>query len=73
MRSCSRLVVDFSLLESNYNALVQMCPHNDVIFMVKANAYGHGLEPIVHFAHDELGIREFGCASLEEAIQCARE
>ena len=69
MRSCSQLVVDLSLLESNYKSLVEMCPHNEVIFMVKANAYGHGLDSIVHFAHGELGIREFGCASLEEAVQ----
>ena len=68
MRSSSRLVVDFSLLEGNHRALVEMCPHNDIIFMVKANAYGHGFYPIVHFAHEELGMREFGCASLEEAI-----
>ena len=68
MRSASRLVVDFAFLESNYNMLAEMCPGNEVIFMVKANAYGHGLYPIVHFAHEELGIREFGCASLEEAI-----
>ena len=69
MRSSSRLVVDLSLLESNYGALVEMCPGNDIIFMVKANAYGHGLCPITHFAHEELGIREFGCASLKEAIE----
>ena len=68
MRSFGRLVVDLSILESNYKALVEMCPRNEILFMVKANAYGHGLDPIVSFAHEELGIREFGCASLEEAV-----
>ena len=68
MRSFGRLIVDFFLLESNYKALKEICPDNEVIFMVKANAYGHGLDPIVSFAHEELGIKEFGCATLEEAV-----
>lgn len=36
--------------------------------MVKANAYGHGLLPIVEFSERHLGIKEFGCATLGEAL-----
>jgi alanine racemase len=69
MRLRSRMEIDLSLLDSNYQKLKQLCPNNEVLFMVKADAYGHGLIPITHFSHFELGINEFGCASIGEALQ----
>ncbi len=41
--------------------------------MVKANAYGHGLKPIVEFSHNELKIKEFGTATLQEALYLREE
>jgi alanine racemase len=36
--------------------------------MVKANAYGHGMIEVSEFAFHQNNIRNFGCASLAEAI-----
>jgi alanine racemase len=46
-----------------------MAPNSQVLFMVKADGYGHGMIPVVRYAYSELGIREFGCATLAEAFQ----
>jgi alanine racemase len=73
MRFRSRHFVDLSILKENYNKLKKICPNNEVIFMVKADAYGHGLIPIVRYSVTELGIREFGCATLGEALQLRDE
>ena len=61
--------IDLSLLAFNYKQLKTLCPNNQVLFMVKADAYGHGMIPIVKFSHFELGIKEFGCASVGEALK----
>jgi len=55
-------------LAFNFDLLKKRTPHNQTIFMVKANAYGHGILEVVQFAFEELGITEFGCASLGEAM-----
>lgn len=39
--------------------------------MVKADAYGHGLLPIVEFSYNQMNIKSFGLASLGEAL-CIR-
>ncbi len=62
-----RLIIDLSLLAQNFAGLQALCPGKEVIFMVKANAYGHGLLPIAEFAFRDLGVREFGLASFAEA------
>lgn len=68
MRYSSRLHIDLSIFAENVEKLRKLCPQNEIIFMVKANAYGHGVASIVQFSNNELGIREFGCASVGEAI-----
>ncbi len=68
MRSGRRLIVHLDVLEGNFKKLKKICPHNEILFMVKANAYGHGLLPIADFSLCQLGIKEFGCATFEEAI-----
>ena len=40
--------------------------------MVKANAYGHGLIPIVDYCFCELQLKSFGVARLEEALELRR-
>lgn len=73
MHSRSCLNINLSLLAENFQKLRSICSQNEIIFMVKADAYGHGLLPIVNFAHKELGVKEFGCATLAEAIQLREE
>ena len=68
MRYRSRLVVDLDILSSNLDKLKALAPSNEIMAMVKANAYGHGAVPIVRFACQNLGLKEFGLATLGEAI-----
>jgi alanine racemase len=65
--------IDLSLLASNYESLKRIAPKNEVLFMVKADAYGHGMVPITNFSYHELGIKEFGCASVGEALRLREE
>lgn len=73
MRFRSRLLVDLARLESNFKLLKELCPNNETIFMVKADGYGHGAVPIVRFSYNEVGVKEFGCATLGEALQLRNE
>ena len=69
MRFNTELEIKLSNLDYNYDLLKNIAPKNEVIFMIKANAYGHGLLEIVFYAYNELKITRFGCASLGEAIR----
>ncbi|CBW27561.1 alanine racemase [Halobacteriovorax marinus SJ] len=73
MRFRSRHFISFEKLENNYKKLKEICVDNKIIFMVKANAYGHGVIPIVRHSVEKLGITEFGCASLGEALLLREE
>lgn len=68
MRDRSRLLVDLRLLGENVSSLQEFYKQQNILFMVKANAYGHGILPIVRYSYQELGIKEFGCATLAEAL-----
>jgi alanine racemase len=68
MREGSKFVVNLGNLKYNYELLRKLAPNNEIIFMVKANAYGHGLSEIVDFSFHKLGILNFGVACLAEAV-----
>ena len=68
MRFSARHFINLKLLKDNFTKLKKIAPANKVLFMVKADAYGHGLVPIVKYAVTELNISEFGVATLKEAI-----
>lgn len=68
MRERSRLLVDLKLLAENITSLQALYPQQKILFMVKADAYGHGVLPIVRYACQELEVKEFGCATLAEAM-----
>ncbi|MBF0297181.1 MAG: alanine racemase [Oligoflexia bacterium] len=68
MRFKTCLKVNLSKLKENYLHLRELSPTNKILFVIKSNAYGHGIVPIVRFAVKELNIDSFGCASLGEAI-----
>lgn len=73
MRFRSRLVVNLNHLAHNYSLIKKMAPKSEVLFMVKADGYGHGMIPIVRYAIAELGIKEFGCATIVEALKLREE
>ncbi|MBC8064493.1 MAG: alanine racemase, partial [Chlorobia bacterium] len=63
MRHLSMVEVNRAALLHNFQALQTLCPiARKVVAVVKANAYGHGLEPVVrtldgrvpYFAVDDL-------------------
>jgi alanine racemase len=60
------MTIDLSALSHNLTRVHELAPGRSVIAMVKANAYGHGLERIASALHhaDALGV-----ASLEEGVK----
>ena len=73
MKFRSRLVVSLDNLAFNYSEIKKMAPNSEVLFMVKADGYGHGMIPVARFAITELGIKEFGCATIGEALKLREE
>ena len=69
MRYHSELSINLNSLKFNFEQLKLLAPNNQVIFMVKGDAYGHGLEDISKFAFSEMNIVEFGVACLGEAVK----
>lgn len=68
MRERTQFSIDLSILSQNFEKLKILAPKNKVLFMVKANGYGHGMIPIVQYSFEHLGINEFGVATLGEAL-----
>jgi alanine racemase len=60
------LTIDLSALKHNFEQVKRMAPGCSVIAMVKANAYGHGLQRIASALTEA---NAFGVASLEEGLQ----
>ena len=73
MKFRSRLVINLHYLDYNYSIVKKIAPDSEVIFMVKADGYGHGMIPIARYAVVELGIKELGCATIAEAIKLREE
>jgi alanine racemase len=73
MKFRSRLIVDLDHLAYNINQIKKISPKSQILCMVKADSYGHGMIPVSRYAHTELGIREFGCATIGEALQLREE
>ncbi|VEI12806.1 alanine racemase [Trueperella bialowiezensis] len=63
----ARALISRSALENNLNVLRSLTAA-DAMIVVKADAYGHGLEWIARWAH-AAGINWFGVAQLTEALQ----
>lgn len=73
MKFRSRLIVNLGNLAHNYSQIKKMAPHSSLVFMVKADGYGHGMIPVARYAITELGIKEFGCATIAEALKLREE
>ncbi len=71
----ARAVIDTAALIRNYHALLDpvraVSPHTQPIAVVKADAYGHGIRPVVGALLEE-GCRAFAVACLEEAVTLRR-
>ena len=59
--------IDTNALQHNLQRVQQIAPNMPIIAMVKANAYGHGVEQIAHGL--ALKVAGFGVACLSEARQ----
>ncbi len=66
MLNSARAIIDLSALRHNVGTVRQLCPHSQIMAMVKADAYGHGMLPIARALHDVDG---FAVARLQEALQ----
>lgn len=71
----ARAVIDTHALIRNYHTLLTpvqaVSPHTYAIAVVKADAYGHGIRPVVSALLRE-GCRSFAVACLEEAVALRR-
>ncbi len=59
--------IDASALRHNVKTIQHIAPHQLIIAMIKANAYGHGINPIAAIL-SETDIEGLGVAVLEEAL-----
>lgn len=66
----SRALISRSALSSNID-LLRATTSSQLMAIVKAGAYGHGLERIARWAHDD-GVTWFGVAQLTEALELRR-
>lgn len=64
----SSIQINLKYLKENFLKIREVYPKHNILFMIKADAYGHGAHDILSFSFHELGIREFGLASLREAL-----
>lgn len=63
--------VNLSALENNVNILRKHAGDREFLCMVKADAYGHGVLPVVEKLRS-IGLKYFGVATLEEALEIRR-
>lgn len=63
----ARLVIDLTAIRDNYHTLRRLAPHAEIGAVVKANAYGLGLDPCAQTLW-EAGARAFFTARLNGAI-----
>jgi alanine racemase len=59
--------IDLSRIQSNYKQLKALVAPSEVMAIVKANAYGHGMHEVAQ-ALEEISADALGVADLEEAI-----
>jgi len=64
--SITRAVINLSALQHNQQVLQQQAPNSQMLAVVKANAYGHGM---VRIAQTLTGIHALGVARLNEALE----
>ncbi|MDH0717893.1 MULTISPECIES: alanine racemase [Acinetobacter] len=63
------IYIDSEALQYNLNRVKQLAPHSQIVSMVKANAYGHGVQDCLAALN---ATDAFGVACLEEALDIRR-
>lgn len=63
----TQAIIDRSALRNNLARVRAIAPDQQVMGIVKANAYGHGLVRVARLLSDGAGVDAFGVACLEEA------
>ncbi|WP_151826139.1 alanine racemase [Acinetobacter junii] len=63
------IYIDSKALQYNLNRVKQLAPHSQIVSMVKANAYGHGVQDCLAALN---ATDAFGVACLEEALEIRR-
>ena len=63
------IYIDSEALQYNLNRVKQLAPHSQIVSMVKANAYGHGVQNCLAALN---ATDAFGVACLEEALEIRR-
>lgn len=66
-RAHSIFEVNLNSLKYNFNKLKSTCK-SEPIFMVKANAYGHGISEVVNYCEQNNLCSNFGLASIDELV-----
>ena len=69
MRHSSFLEINLGILGENFQKIKKCAPQAQILPMVKADAYGHGLLSISRFLSQECGVKYLGCARLSEAMR----
>ena len=59
--------VDLAKIQANYRQLKALVAPSEVMAIVKANAYGHGMHEVAQ-ALEDISVDALGVADLEEAI-----
>lgn len=68
MRFDSGLSIHLDRLAFNFNEIRKLAHGKEILFMVKADGYGHGAHELAYFSHHQCDLKEFGVASLGEGI-----
>ncbi len=62
--------IDHDRLQNNLQAIAKRLPHRNILAVIKANAYGHGVVPVARtLAKSKIKPKFFGITSIEEALQ----
>lgn len=63
--------IDLDAIQHNLNTIRRCTGGTEVMCIVKADAYGHGVEQIA-LEYQRMGIRWFGVSNIEEAVELRR-
>jgi alanine racemase len=63
-----RIEIDLGAIKHNYLALKKRLPGKELMAVVKANAYGHGMHEVAA-ALEEIGVDALATADLDEALE----
>jgi len=64
--------INLDNLKHNLKVIKSKCPNKRIMAIIKANAYGHGSKMIAKELN-ELGIKNFGVATLSEALEIRKK